>query len=723
MSQLPKSGPGNLGLKFSPAAFLLGLLAASVQILLLREFAAHFSGSELAFGFVLAGWLLWGAAGSAWAAKRGFGRRTVPGLLRAVPILAGIVFAALRLSRFVLGTLPGELTGIATAALFAFGLTAFLNVPLGAAFVLAARREASVSRVYLWESAGAAAGGLLASLAFVPLLSNWQALAVLGIFTAAALAFIFPKERNLAAALVVVAAMAAIALLDGPSQRLYWKPFELVRSRDGLYGRLSVLRTAEEISLYADGLRLYSCPDRAGAEEAIHFALLQRPLAGRVLLIGGGVGGGLSEILKYPRTEVDYVELDPEIIRLSEEFLPADERRALHDPRVRTHLADGRTYLEESGARYDAILIDLPEPATAQINRFYTLEFFRAAAARLAPGGVFSFRVPSAENYIGPDLQRFLATMNATLRAVFPETAVVPGDSNIFLASDRPLSLDVGTLSGRIAEAGLALTYAAPAQIAARLHPLRVEALRKRIDEGRPALNTDLHPVSYFFHAVLWSTQFKGLEARALKALAGIPAGRLLNIPLILAVLALGILALFSRPAAWTVIPVALMGLTTMAAEILVLIRFQTLHGVVYGRLALLLTAFMAGLAAGAFRGTSRVRRRPADVILIQAGLLGLVLALELLLSGRPPGAVFYGALFVLGFLGGDFFIVAGTVFPERKNRTGIAYAADLAGSFAAAVALSAVLIPLAGLPALFHALAVLNSFGLLFLVVGPKRL
>ena len=84
---------------------------------------------------------------------------------------------------------------------------------------------------------------------------------------------------------------------------------------------------------------------------------------------------------------------------------------------------------------------------------------------------------------------------------------------------------------------------------------------------------------------------------------------------------------------------------------------------------------------------------------------------------------MFYGALFVLGFLGGDFFIVAGTVFPERKNRTGIAYAADLAGSFAAAVALSAVLIPLAGLPALFHALAVLNSFGLLFLVVGPKRL
>jgi len=723
VSQLPQPGTGNLGLRFSPQAFLLGLLASSLQILLLREFAAHFSGSEIAFGFVLAGWLLWGAAGSAWASHERFGRRTVPGLLRAVPILAAAVFAALRLSRFVLGTLPGELTGLGAAGLFAFGLTAFLNVPLGAAFVLAARGEASVSRVYLWESTGAAAGGLLTSLAFVPLLSNWQAMAALGIVTAAALALIFPARRNRAATLAVAAAMAALALLDGPSQRLFWKPFELVRSHDGLYARLSVLRTAEQISVYADGFRLYSCPDRAGAEEAVHFALLQRPLSGRVLLIGGGVGGGLSEILKYPRTEVDYVELDPEIIRLSEEFLPAEERRALGDPRAHIRLTDGRAFLEGSTARYDAVLLDLPEPATAQINRYYTLEFFRAVADRLAPGGVFSFRVPSSENYIGPVLARFLATMNATLRAVFPETAVVPGDTNIFLGSDRPLSLDAATLAGRIAETGLRLTYAAPAQIADRLHPLRIETLRKRIDEEPAAINTDLHPVSYFFHAVLWSTQFKGPESRVLEALAGIPAGWLLNVPLALAVLTLAFFALFPRPAAFSVIPVGLMGLTTMAAEILVLIRFQTLHGVVYGRLAFLLSAFMAGLAAGAFCGVARRRHRAAEIVLIQAGLLGLVLALELSLSGHPSAAAFYAALLALGFLGGDFFIVAGAVFPEGARRTGIAYAADLAGSFAAAVALSSVLIPLAGLPALVRALAVLNSFGLLFLVVGPKRL
>jgi hypothetical protein len=313
--------------------------------------------------------------------------------------------------------------------------------------------------------------------------------------------------------------------------------------------------------------------------------------------------------------------------------------------------------------------------------------------------------------------------MSATLRAVFPEIAVVPGNSNVFLASDRPLSLDAGTLSRRIADTGLSLTYTAPAQIAARLHPLRVEALRKTIEGGRPALNTDLHPVSYFFYSVLWSAQFKGPEARVLGALAGIPTGWLLYIPLIIAVLVLAVFAGTARPAARAVIPVALLGRTTMATEIMILIRFQTLHGVVYGRLALLLSAFMAGLAAGAFRGASRSKHRASDIVLIQAGLLGLVLALEFLLSGRPSGAVFHAALFALGFLGGNFFIVAGILFPDGAGRTGIAYAADLAGSFAAAVAVSAVFIPLVGLPALFRALAILNSFGLLFLVVGRKRL
>lgn len=718
MSELSKPGPGHLGLRFSPPAFLLGFLAASLQILLLREFAAHFYGSELVFGFVLAGWLLWGGMGSLWASKRRSAKPSPSALLLGVTALAPLVFAGLRLSRFVLGTLPGELTGLLPAGLFALGLTFLLNTPLGAAFVQVARREGPLARVYLWESAGAAAGGLAASLVLVPRLSNWRGLAVLGTVVVVALALLTKR----AAALVVVLLLAAFAVFDGPSQKLFWKPFELVRAHDGPYGQLSVIRTAEQVSLYSNGFRVYSSPDPAAAEEAVHFALLQNPTTRRVLLVGGGVGGGLAELLKYPRTEIDYVELDPDIIRLSEEFLGDREKSALHDPRVRIVLTDGRAFLESTRERYDAIILDLPEPATAQINRFYTLEFFRAARGRLADGGVFSFRVPSAENYIAPPLRRFLATMEATLRAAFPEVAVVPGDSNIFLAADHPLTVRGDLLAQRLAEADVRTKYVTPGQIGARLHPWRVEALRKALESGPRILNTDLHPVNYYFHAVLWSEQFRGWEARLLDALANVPSRRLIDIPLLIAVLLLAGF-LWKAPAAGrAALPVALMGLTTMAVELMVLIRYQTLHGIVYGRIAALLAAYMAGLALGALRGASRKAFRPAQVILLQAGLLALVLALEFLVGGRPAGLVLGASLFVLGVLGGDFFVVAAALAPDAADRPGTAYTADLLGSFAAAVALSAVLIPLAGLPALFRALVLLNSFGLLYLVVGRTR-
>jgi spermidine synthase len=712
-------GSGNLGLRFSPPAFLLGFLAAPLQILLLREFAAHFYGSELVFGFVLAGWLLWGGLGGLWASRIKSGRPSAAALLFSVTVLAPLVFAGLRFSRFVLGTLPGELTGLLPAGVFAFGLTLLLNAPLGAAFVQVAKSEGPLARVYLWESAGAASGGLTATLVLVPQLSNWLGLAVLG----AAVLVVLALVTRRAAAVAPILLLAALAVFDGPSQKLFWKPFDLVRSHDGLYGQLSVIRTAEQVSLYSDGFRVYSSPDPAAAEEAVHFAMLQNPSAHRILLVGGGAGGGIAELLKYPRTEIDYVELDPDIIRLSEEFLGDAAKSALRDPRVRIVLTDGRTFLESSRERYDAVILDLPEPATAQINRFYTLEFFRAARERLVDGGIFSFRVPSAENYIAPPLARFLATMDATLQAAFPEVAVVPGEANIFLASVRPLLFESDLLARRLAGAGIRTKYVTPAQIAGRLHPWRIEALRKALESGPRILNTDLHPVNYYFHAVLWSRQFGGWEARLLDALADVPARRLVDVPLLVAVLLFAGF-LWKAPASGrTALPMALMGLTTMAVELLVLIRYQTLHGIVYGRLAALLAAFMAGLALGALRGALRKSFRPSRIIFLQAGLLGLVLLLESAIESRPSGFVLGGSLSVLGFLGGDFFVIAAALAPDSARRAGLAYGADLLGSFAAAAVLSAVLIPLAGLPALFRALVVLNSFGLLYLIVVRNRL
>jgi spermidine synthase len=175
------------------------------------------------------------------------------------------------------------------------------------------------------------------------------------------------------------------------------------------------------------------------------------------------------------------------------------------------------------------------------------------------------------------------------------------------------------------------------------------------------------------------------------------------------------------KESSFFLVPLAVLGLTTIACEIMIIVWFQSLYGYVYQRIALLLTSFMAGLALGAWRGSKRKTVRYAQVIFIQFCVLLLVLAIRILLKAAPTEKIFFAVLLLLGFFGGDLFIVSNRLFIKDKTQAGLGYGWDLLGSFFGAVCLSSILIPLAGLPLLFQYLFLANSFCLLFLVLKPK--
>lgn len=638
-------------------------------------------------------------------------------------LLFPLCLIVLRFSRFLLHLLPGEITGMIPILVFSLFITLFVSFPLGILFVFNTHfREGNLYQVYLLESIGSSVAGVVVYLFFIPLFSNWHGAAILAALASLIVFFSFGERRQKFLFFLVLILLTLFGLFDFPSQKIFWKPYRIIESKDTIYGKLQVLQTHEQISLYNNTLLVYSYPNLSAAEESIHFALLQNPYAEDVLLIGGGAGGSLREILKYPRARVDYVEIDPEIIRLSMKFLPEEERAAFRNERVHIFFQDGRAFLNRIQKKYDIVILNLPEPATAQINRFYTREFFRDVRKKLKDNGLISFRVPSAENYISHELQHFLSSLYFSLKEVFPEVKVVPGDTNIFLASHHTLTIEFEKLNQKIDELHLQNKYVRPELLFARLNLLRVSMLEEVIRRGKKTINLDFVPISYFYNSVLWSSLFQGAEKKIFSFLSRVRSFWLLDIPLMLFVLCLVLLWILRRKTSFFLTPLAVMGFTTIVFEIIVIISFQTMYGYLYKRIALLLASFMFGLSLGALRGINRKRIDYSRLILIQFGFMLILLGFFLVLRIRPPEFLFFLFLLLIGFLGGDLFIISNNLYLKEKINYGLGYGLDLLGSFLGALISSSLLIPLVGLPLLLQYLFLLNSFCLLFLVSGLFR-
>jgi spermidine synthase len=695
------------GFSIRASVLLLGFTASIAQIVLLRELMPVFGGNEISLGLVLAVWLLWTAVGSGvvgrLALRTAYPRRWMAGLQALVALSLPATVLGVRLGKAALTTVPGESLGPAAALLVSLAALSLFCILSGALFTAASRLWADTgARVYMVEAVGAVAGGLLAGLALLRLCSPLQIACGLGLLNLMAALWLTTGRlwarcaAGAALAGLSVAVFAALPIVESAVIQRSWPPgYRLLAARSSAYGNLAVVETEGSRSVYENGLILFHAPDPEGAEEAVHYALLEHPAPRRLLLIGGGANGSLLEALKHPSIErVDYVELDPAIVEIARRYFREQWAPAESDARVHVHVTDGRRFVQTAAGSFDVIVVNLPDPHTAQLNRYYTLEFFREAAAKLAPDGILSFHLAASENYIGPDLAEFLRTMDKTLRAVFPEVVAMPGETVHFFAAKRAgvPTRDPAVLLARLRERRLATTYVREYYLPFRMAPERMSELEERI---RPLpstrVNRDLAPVAYYFDMTLWSSRFGHGYAAALRALGGVSFVRLasvIGLPLIAFVIA-GRRRL-SAAAACT----AATGFTSIGLEVLLLLAFQAKYGSLYQGLALLIAAFMAGMAVGAGQARRRQARRPAPLLAWVQCLVALA-PLALCALFAAPRAVYPLLALGCGVLGGYQFALASRV--SRAARPGALYAVDLAGSCAGAILFSLYLIPVFG--------------------------
>jgi spermidine synthase len=723
----------------------LGGSAVMTQLALMRELLGAFSGNELVFGISLGSWLLLTAAGT-WlgrfvaqtdhqnehrsTAKTAAGDATpssrhgdagvatpinllVVGLIciAVLPLVQVVAVRVLHDVVFVRGAAAG-VTGTvlgSMAALLPFCLVAgaFLTV---ACAVLARGADANaIGRVYFADSLGSIAGGILFSFVLLPWFDHFALLcfpAAVNLLLAAVLAWHFRRWLLLASTLTVAAGLGThLALIDADAITTavqHWGQPTVFRANSP-YGRLVVTDDSGQLTFYENGVPVLSAPNVDQIEETVHYAMSQRPDARKVLLISGGVAGTAREILRYGVHEVAYVELDPMIIAAGRQLLPQN----LAGQQIRIITADGRRFVQQTGERYDVVIIDLPDPSTSQLNRYYTAEFQAEVRRVLVPGGVLSFALGHYENYVSPELAQLLSSAHHTLRQSFANVCMIPGGRIYFLASDGPLTLDI---AARLERRGVATRLVNRHYLAAMLAPDRRADLDRAV--AQPAkINTDFAPALYYYHLRHWLSQFT--ERTSL--LGGI-------------LLVLLTAYLYRLRAVPRVVFAA--GFAAMAIEIVLLLGFQALYGSLYQQVGLVVTVFMAGLAAGAWHANrTRLRsevaepihsRRPEDgapemsdparspsvrlIALLSVAIAGMAALLPFILPhlGRfsaPAGqSVILLFTFLLALLVGWQFPLAGAVEPGGAAAAASRlYTADLVGASLGALLVSALLIPLVG--------------------------
>lgn len=197
---------------------------------------------------------------------------------------------------------------------------------------------------------------------------------------------------------LLLAGMAGAGQLTRYAEEQFYSD-DIVHAETTPYQRIVVTRWADDLRLFLNGNLQFSSRDEYRYHEAlVHPGLAALPWARRVLVLGGGDGLAVREILRHPRVEsVTLVELDPAMTRLfgAQGLGGRLNSGALADARVRVVNADAMVWLDGQAELYDFIVADFPDPTNFAIGKLYTTAFYRLLDHHLAQDGLMVIQTTS----------------------------------------------------------------------------------------------------------------------------------------------------------------------------------------------------------------------------------------------------------------------------------------------------------------------------------------
>jgi spermidine synthase len=398
--------------------------------------------------------------------SRFFERQLIAHFLR-IELLVGLVGGLMPATLFALQSLAAPSFRFALYAMVLLvGILVGLEIPLVMRILKQQLRGSGaerqglknlVSQVLTFDYLGALAVSIAFPLLLVPQLGLIRTGVFFGLLNAAvavwALWLFRGQLRQFAAhalgcALVVAALLAALLGADRittwAEDRFYADT--VLYSETSAYQRVVVTSSKQGVRLFLNGnLQFHSRDEYRYHEALVHPAMAAHGAPRQVLVLGGGDGMAVREVLKYPSVEnVTLVELDPHMTQLfsTQPLLRQLNADALLSPKLRIVNADAFAWLEQNAASFDVIVVDFPDPTNFSIGKLYSSSFYRLIDQHLSASG-YAVVQTTSPLIARKSFWTVATTIEAAGLSTTPYHAHVPsfGEWGFMLASRRPYKL------------------------------------------------------------------------------------------------------------------------------------------------------------------------------------------------------------------------------------------------------------------------------------------
>ena len=700
-----------------------GISSVITQILTIREFMVQFHGNEFIIAMILFIWLVMGGIGSLlarWAGKNVATKNSqiisgqIPELkilawislaLSIIPLIQLFVIRKIKSIFFLHGISAGFSETLSYVLLTISLYTILLGfvLPYSLFVIKKIIPEYSGTKIYILDNLGDAAGGALFSFLLVffcnPFVCVFISCLVLFTVSVVIIKKIYKNSkihiRILQNFILIFCLIIQIFLLNFEHSSLSSPTGHLVYYKESKYGRIQVFEDSGQYTFFQGGSPVFSSENSFLAEQIIHFPLSQLSKIKNLLLVSAQ-GGVMEELQKYNLENIDYLELDPEITKAQFKF-----KLIKKIPGLNVIHEDGRRFLYKTTKKYDAIIINLPEPDTFQVNRFFTMEFFELAKSKLSDNGVLSFSTEGFANYLSDIQQKKLSSLYNSVASIFKNVLILPGHRVFFICSDSPLGKNID----KILEKKQIKSNYISGYYNGDITDFKIDYI-KNLLQGQIDKNTDFKPhlIKLMFFEWFYKHSSSPFYFYIFLSIFLVVYISLINSESF---------TLFST------------GFTVMGSEILIIFAFQIFFGYVYFQLGIIVTLYLIGLFPGALLG-DKLKKQGRKVLACAdffIMFLMIVFLITMITIEENISEYFFLVLvFFISLACGFQFPVALHLSGNNKSSISNIFAADLIGASMGALLVSVIFIPYFGISGTVIALLCLKILSLLRTLFHPKN-